>query len=348
MKGEWGVRYPLLLLTVALWGCGAEQSILGSDSPGAAAIEGLWWISLVGTGGLSTLVIAGLFVAIRRARHASDRHPRPADLPPRPSTGAAFSSPESRFILLAGVGMPLVFLVGFLSLSVRTAGELLPPAGEDGLTIEVIGHKFWWEVRYPDLGITTANEIHIPTGTVVHVEVTSADVIHSFWVPQLSPGKVDMVPGRTNTIWMYAAAPGRHRGQCTEFCGLQHALMSLSVQAHEPDRFTDWVGERTGPPTPPSDPDALRGVSVFFTAGCASCHAIEGVRAADPRGMAGPDLSHLASRETLGALTIPNDREHLTAWIVDPHQFKPGVRMPPTRLPAEELAALVSYLESLD
>jgi cytochrome c oxidase subunit II len=349
----------------ALGSCGGEQSVFDAPSPGASAIEGLWWVSLVSTGFLAALVIGGLIFAIRRAQRAgedggrSTGSERPHGVRPpsgsgRPREGEYGYRPddhevarEQRFILVAGVAVPILFLVGFLGFSVRTGGEVATPPGEHELVIEVTGHMFWWEVHYPDHDITTANELHIPVGTVVHLEVTSADVIHSFWVPQLSPGKVDMVPGRTNAIWMFAEEPGRFRGQCTEFGGVQHALMSLSVTAHEPGGFEDWVEARRSPPPPPADSLEMQGMAVFFNAGCSSCHAIEGIRPPDPRGMAGPSLSHLASRETLAALTIPNDREHLTAWIVDPHQYKPGVRMPPTRLPSTDLEALVTYLETL-
>jgi len=338
-----GLAFGVSLL---LGACGGEQSIFGAPNPGAAAVEGLWWLSLAGTGVLATLVIVGLLMALRRARGRSGA--RGGGEAPVAPHDPAEEAGARRFILAAGVGLPTVFLVGFLAFAVRTGSEVVSPPGDPAFTIEVVGHKFWWEVIYPDHGITTANELHIPVGSVVRLRVTSADVIHSFWVPQFTPGKVDMVPGRTNTLWMLAEEPGRARGQCTEFCGLQHALMSLSVTAHPPEDFAAWIAARQAPRPPLADPDAAEGLGVFFRAGCGSCHAIEGVRPPDPRGMAGPDLTHLASRETLGALTIPNDRANLAAWLVDPHQFKPGVRMPPTPLPSAELAALVAYLETLE
>src|SRR5690606_14100270 len=148
---------------------------------------------------------------------------------------------EEGFILLVGGLIPLAVLVGLLIVSVRLGGSVVTPPGEAARTVEVIGHMFWWEIRYPGEGTVTANELHIPAGEAVTVSVSSSDVIHSFWVPKLSPGKVDMVPGRTNLIWMFADEPGRYRGQCTEFCGVQHALMSLEVVASPPEEFEDWL-----------------------------------------------------------------------------------------------------------
>ncbi len=343
-------RGGVVLAVLFTAACGKEQSILGSNSPGAAAIESLWWVALGSTGVLTLLVFGGLVHALRRALHASGQSSgQSPESVSRPAlAGSGIGGREERFILLAGGLGPALFLLAFLTLSVRTGTEAAAPPEEPALTIEVVGHMFWWEVTYPAYGFTTANEIHIPAERVIDVRVTSADVIHSFWVPQISPGKIDMVPGRTNTIWMFAPHAGRFRGQCTEFCGIQHARMSMAVTAHAPDEFDAWIEERAEPRPPPADPEQLVGVAVFFEAGCAACHSIEGVRPRDPAGMAGPDLTDLASRETLGALTIPNDRAHLTAWILNPDEFKPGVRMPATPLDGVELEALVTYLETLE
>ncbi len=324
-----------VLLPVSLSACGGWQSTLDPASPGASNIANLWWIMFWTTGVLSTLVIGGLFYAVYRARrHAKDEE------------GDRVGGAERGFILVAGAAMPTLVLISFIVLSVRTGASISEPPGEPELTIEVIGHMFWWEVRYPDHDITTANEIHIPVGAPVDVRVTSADVIHSFWVPQLAPGKVDMIPGRTNRIWMMAEEPGRFRGQCTEFCGVQHALMSLLVVAMPEEDFLAWISDRL-PGTELDDPLELRGREVFFEAGCQSCHTIQGVSEPEFLGAPGPDLTHLAARSTLGGLTIENTRENLTAWILDPHHFKPGVRMPPSPLSGEDVGALVAYLETL-
>jgi cytochrome c oxidase subunit II len=319
-----------------LQGCGGWQSVLDPASPGAARVEALWWLAFGSTGILALLVIAGLLHAVRRAGRA-----------PSAREGGAVARREERFILLAGGAFPALFLVGFLVASVRTGTAVSEPPMEPILTIEVVGHMFWWEVRYPEHGITTANEIRIPSGQPVRVDVTSADVIHSFWVPQLAPGKIDMVPGRTNTIWMQADGPGQYRGQCTEFCGVQHALMSLLVIASPQEEFDAWVAERTASRIPPDDDLALEGLGIFVRTGCGSCHAVQGVSRPQAAGSPGPDLTDLGQRRTLGALTLTNDRQNLTEWIRNPHRFKPGVRMPAHRIAEGELAALVTYLETL-
>ncbi len=325
----------LVGLALLVGGCGGWQSTLAPRGPAAAEFESLWWIAFLSTGSLSAITILGLCYAVRRALRAD-----------RARSGGSVSSSEQRFIVLAGVVAPALFLLFFLSASVRSGAVVSEPPG-NGLSLEVVGHMFWWEVRYPDQEVVTANEIRIPVGVPVNVQVTSADVIHSFWVPQLGPGKVDMVPGRTNTIWLRADEPGVYRGQCTEFCGVQHAHMSLLVVASSGEEFEAWAARAREGPAEPEDPVEIRGREVFFEAGCAPCHGIRDVSRPTHTGTPGPDLSDLASRKTLGALTVPNDREHLTEWVRDPHQFKPGVRMPAHRLAEDDLQALVRYLETL-
>ncbi len=220
------------------------------------------------------------------------------------------------------------------------------PATRPQLTLEVTAHQWWWEVRYRDpvagRVFTTANEIHIPTGQPVRVILSSPDVIHSFWVPKLA-GKMDVIPGVTNVTWIQAAQPGRYRGQCAEFCGLQHARMAFFVTAESPAAFAAWRQGQLAAPVAVTDPAAVQG-STVFAARCASCHTIAGTPAG---GLVGPDLSHLASRETLAAGTIPNDPEHLEAWIADPAAIKPGVLMPKVPLTIAQRSQLVAYLRSL-
>ncbi len=338
-RGRRAAAWVLVLSGTAA--CHGEQTILGSESAAPAAIESLWWVSLVGTGLLSLLVMAGLGWAVVRARRAA------AMLPDAGSAPEPDRKREDAAILLFGAGLPAVFLLGFLAFSVRTGAEVALPPDDPVLTVEVVGHMFWWEVRYPDQGIVTANEIRIPTGGPVEVHVTSADVIHSFWVPQLSPGKIDMIPGRTNRIWMHAETPGRYRGQCTEFCGLQHALMSLLVIAEPPEDFQAWMDARQAVDARPANAEEERGLGVFMAYGCASCHVIEGVVGPGFQRPAGPELTDMGARLTLGALTLDNDPESLAGWIIDPHRHKPGVRMPSHRMPDEDLSALVTYLARL-
>jgi cytochrome c oxidase subunit II len=339
---------PVLVLVLA--GCGGPQSILGTDNPAGERIESLWWVSVLSTGILAAVVIVVLLLAARRALAAGrDGGGRDG---PGSDRAAEVAAPddawETKFLLVVGGALPALFLLGFLVFAVRTGTAVTEAPGEPGLTVEVVGHKFWWEVRYPDQGIVTANEIRIPAGVSVEVLVTSADVIHSFWVPALTPGKIDMVPGRTNVIRMWADNPGVYRGQCTEFCGTQHALMSMEVVAVPPDEFDAWAETRRTPPRLPEDDEAVRGIGVFMATGCAACHAVEGLTHPGAAGSPGPDLTDVAGRRSLGALALENSSANLLEWIRDPHQFKPGVRMPPAPLPESDLRALVRFLEGIE
>ncbi len=317
-----------------LAGCG-PQSMLDAKGPIASQIAGLWWIMFAATSIAAAGTIAGLLYAVRRARRAAG-----------PETATPVPARERTVILLLGAAVPAVALVGFTVLAVRTGVAVSGPPGEPDLVVEVIGHQFWWEVRYPTHEVVTANEIRIPARRTVEFRVSSADVIHSFWVPKLA-GKIDMNPQRVNVVRLEASEPGTYRGQCTEFCGVQHALMAFEVRALPPTDFRRWLERRRAPPAAPQDPAAVRGQEVFFEAECAACHAIRGVHEPAFTGRAGPDLTDLADRRTLGALTLRNTRGNLAGWILDPHQFKPGNRMPPTTLDSNDLRALLSYLETL-
>jgi cytochrome c oxidase subunit II len=249
-----------------------------------------------------------------------------------------------------GVIVPVLVLFPLLVYSFHVGAEVYPPLGRDAdpnvLTIEVIGHQFWWEVRYPQHGVATANEIWMPAGEPVRFVVHAPDVIHSFWIPQLH-GKMDMIPGRINELWVRADEPGTFRGQCAEYCGMGHALMAFWVQALPPAEFRAWVERRRiVAPDPPGATIAF-GREVFFSAGCGHCHATRGAPLAPQLGTVGPDLTDLAARRTLAAGTLANTREALADWIADPLRIKPGSRMPPTALPPTEMNALLDYLETL-
>jgi cytochrome c oxidase subunit 2 len=218
-----------------------------------------------------------------------------------------------------------------------------PAPGATRLTVDVIGHQWFWEVRYPGTPVVTANEIHIPVRTPVDVVGTTADVIHSFWVPQLNR-KIDLIPGRTNRVLLEADRPGRYRGQCSEFCGLQHAHMAVLVIAESRAQFRAWLRDQSTQARAPSTPEEGQGAHVFETQACAGCHAIRGTSA---RGAIGPDLTHLGSRLTIGAVTLPNDPAALRSWLADPQHAKPGVKMPSLPLSPAQLNALTVYLESL-
>jgi cytochrome c oxidase subunit II len=325
---------PLLVVAgVALAGCG-RQSPLDSRSGEARDIATLWWWMLGVSGVVFLGALALLLVSwVTRRREGLPFLGENAKL----STGlvVAFGMVIPAIVLMA------VFVVANFVVLDKTDA---PSAATTKLTMEVTGHQWFWEVRYPGHpGAVTANEIHIPARTRVNVVLKSDDVIHSFWVPQLNR-KEDMIPGRTNRLLLYADKPGEYRGQCAEFCGLQHAHMATYVFADPPARFRTWLAQMSRPRTPPSTPAQRRGERVFMSNQCASCHTIRGTPA---RGQVGPDLTHLKSRTTLAALTIPNTRGDLARWIRDPQHVKPGNKMPALGLNRRELGDVVSYLESL-
>jgi cytochrome c oxidase subunit 2 len=242
------------------------------------------------------------------------------------------------FIVVAGVVVSGAILLGFFVFSLAKQQALADAGRRARLVIDVIGHDWWWEVRYPN-GATSANEIHIPTGERVRLTLETADVIHSFWVPPLGP-KIDMVPGMHNKLWLEATRPGVYRGQCAEFCGLQHANMIIRVVADTPADFDAWVAREAEP----AQVAAPAGRQVFENQTCAGCHTSRGTAAA---GKVGPDLTHFGRRATLGAGVRPRTDANLERWITDPQSIKPGVGMPPTTLSADQLNALVAFLEGL-
>ena len=306
-------------------------SALDPKGPGAERIAGVWWLMF----GLATavyVVVAGLIVAAAmRGRRVPEGEERPSRIK------------DSGFIWVGGVLAPAVILGGLAVVTVNTTNDLRRV--EDGaLRIEVTGYRWWWDVRYPDADVVTANEIHIPVGQPVEIGLESADVIHSFWVPELA-GKVDQIPGQRNVIRLRADEPGTYRGFCAEFCGLQHAKMQFLVIADPPDEFDRWITRRQRPVGGPSGEEAALGQVVFNRSTCGACHAVRGT---DARGTSGPDLSDFGSRTTIGAVSIENNSSNLAEWIRDPHESKPGNLMPPTYLPPEDLDALVAYLEGLE
>jgi cytochrome c oxidase subunit 2 len=210
----------------------------------------------------------------------------------------------------------------------------------------VVGHQWWWEIRYPGLGIVTANELHVPVSEPAKrrptfLKLESVDVAHSFWVPQLA-GKTDLIPNRTNHMWIEPKQPGTYLGNCAEYCGTQHARMLLRVIVHPPGEFEQWVATQRRPPV--EDSQTRAGREVFFSTSCVNCHTINGTQA---RGTFGPDLTHLMSRDTLAAGAAPNTPERLRAWVRDPQTLKEGCLMPNMQLADTELDHLVTYLLSL-
>jgi cytochrome c oxidase subunit 2 len=220
--------------------------------------------------------------------------------------------------------------------------ELAASDTDPELTVEIIGHQFWWEVRYPDHDVVTANEVHVPARTAVEITLTSADVIHSFWVPAVA-GKLDLLPERVNRL-VIDAEPGTYPGRCAEFCGTSHANMDLVFVAHPGDGFDRWVADQSVPAGAASTDTASQGAELFMESGCASCHTISGT---DADGRTGPDLTHLASRRSiLGGAGDPT-RPDLAEWITDPHSVKPGAKMPANELDDAQIDAIVAYLLEL-
>ena len=220
-------------------------------------------------------------------------------------------------------------------------------AHKNGLAIDVTGHQWWWEIRYGDIDasniFTTANEIHIPVGVPVTFTLHGGDVIHSFWVPNLA-GKKDLIPGKVNTLWLQADKPGVYRGQCAEYCGLQHAQMALWVVAEPQEQFNAWRQSQTQTSVPPASDSQKRGQQVFLSSTCVMCHAINGTPAGSN---IGPNLTHVGSRNTIAAATMSNTREHLAQWFKDSQQVKPGNKMPQQNLSDADLQSVIDYLQSL-
>lgn len=241
--------------------------------------------------------------------------------------------------------IPALLLAVLFVLSIRTMNTI--SAGHetgDVVTIKAVGNQWWWAFDYPELGITTANELYVPTDRPVRVELESVDVIHSFWVPQLG-WKLDMIPGRTNIMNFTVEAPGTFDGACAEFCGAQHAWMRLKVIAVPGDQFASWSAREAASAATPSSIIARDGESTFLRQSCAACHTVQGTAA---QGKVGPDLTHFASRETIGAGVLENTPENLEAWLRHPQAYKPGIVMPDyDRLTDEQIRALVEYLEGL-
>ncbi|MDD3837075.1 MAG: cytochrome c oxidase subunit II [Phenylobacterium sp.] len=254
---------------------------------------------------------------------------------------------REKAIWIGGLAFPVVVLTALLVWGLTLTRDLTAAPQPGEMRVRVTGEMWWWRVVYLDgegrAAILDANELHIPAGTPVTLELEAADVIHSFWIPRLA-GKLDMIPGRRNILRIQADSPGVYAGQCAEYCGGPHALMGFVVVAHAPAEFERWRAERLAPPAPPPDAFAARGAQLFETAGCGACHRVRGTGA---EGLAGPDLSHVGARRSLGAGILPNNHGALAGWIADSQAIKPGNRMPPYRvLSGEELRALAAWLGS--
>ena len=312
------------------------SSIFRPVSPPANAIRDLSWLVLAISAGIFA-VVGGLLVysiVVFRQRKGEDNREPPQVYGSNP-------------IELAWTVVPLLIVFVLFLVTARTISDIenaTPPP--DALHVTVVGHQWWWEFHYPDQGFTTANELHIPTSTPedrrpTFLDLQSADVVHSFWIPRLN-GKTDVIPNRNNRMWIEPMEPGTYLGQCAEYCGTQHAHMLLRVIAHPPGEFDQWVAEQQQPPV--DDPSVQAGRDMFQRTACINCHTI-GETAAD--GTFGPDLSHLMSRETIGAGVAANTAENLHAWVRDPQTLKPGCHMPDMKVSSDDVDQLVAYLLTL-
>jgi cytochrome c oxidase subunit 2 len=312
------------------------QSVLSPAGAQASSIHQLWLLMLWTTTVVCVVVLAFIAVAVLRHR----RRDEVATIPTTPERSLVRS-------VWAATTLSLLILLMLLVASVWMTRGVESLAASGALTINIIGHQWWWEIEYEDTSpsrrVLTANEMHIPVGRPVVLKVSSRDVIHSFWVPNLQ-GKRDLIPGYTTAIWLQPDRPGIFRGQCAEFCGLQHAHMALDVVAEAGPDFDRWLEGMRKPAGPPETDQQRKGHAVFMSRRCAGCHAINGTEA---YGQIGPDLTHIGSRSTIGAGTLPNTRDHMNAWVKNPQVSKPGNQMPPNPLSDEDSRALQAYLEFL-
>ncbi len=323
----------LLVVGAGVAGCGGGQSTVAPRSPQTHVIALIWWWML----GAAVVVFVGavglLWIAFLRRR----------------SAGLPWFGTRERvaggMVIAFGIVVPLVVLLALFGATDIYAIKYTqaPAAGSTRMTVEVVGHQWWWEVRYPGTSAVTANEVHIPTGERVQVIATTADVIHSLWVPRLAR-KIDMIPGIENRILLETPDAGTYLGQCSEFCGLEHTRMRLTVIAQPPAAFRAWLADMARPAPPAVGARARLGQSLFASRGCGGCHQLRG---SESRGTVGPDLTHVASRSTLAALTIPDNEPELAAWIANPQAIKPGNHMPDLGLSRSEARAITTFLMEL-
>ncbi len=315
------------------------QSMLAPAGPHAARIESLWWLFFWISVAVFIGVVGFLGWALIRRGHLRVYPPAQVE-----------DTEEHMRQLHIGVGAATVvaaILLFVLLIGSILTGESVGSMTGTGPTIEVTGLQWWWQVRYQDPTpaneVITANEIHIPVGQPVLLRLVARDVIHSLWIPELN-GKTDLIPGQENRMWIQADHPGVFRGQCAEFCGLQHAHMGLIVVAEPPDQYNAWLAQQRKPAPEPTTDLTRHGREIFLSGPCPLCHQIQGTPAA---GQVAPNLTHLASRQTIAAATAPNTPGHLGGWITDPQDLKPGNNMPSMSLSGGDLQALLAYLETL-
>jgi cytochrome c oxidase subunit 2 len=323
----------LLLGAMALFGCSLRdypQSTLSPHSDYAWSIQHLleqlvFWVVLI-----FVLVEAALIFTVVRFRS------RPGSPEPRPVHG-------NTVLEVAWTIAPALILTFVAVPTVLTIFKTQAKAPPGSLEIKVVGHQWWWEFQYPEQGITTGSEMHIPVGKPVSLSLETADVIHSFWFPVIG-GKRDVVPARTNHMWFTADSVGVFPGQCAEFCGMSHGNMHMKLFVDTPRDFDAWVAAQKAPPVEPDSTSlAGKGKQVYLEVGCVACHTIEGISP----GVIGPNLTHIGSRTTIAGSLYPNHADELSRWLANPQARKPGAIMLNLGLNPDQIAALVAYLQSL-
>ncbi|MDK4743682.1 cytochrome c oxidase subunit II [Rhizobium sp. CNPSo 3464] len=328
-----GVAVFVLSAAILIAGCNGAQSALNAEGAAAVQLKHLIIAIVIVCSAVWALVMIVLILALLRSRTQ------------RQSPSAA-SERRMGTLVTAAVAATVLIIAG-LTIASFYATRGLGMAEDAGVTIKVRGQQWWWQFIYDDADpaktFQTANEMHIPVGVDIRIELESTDVMHSFWVPSLA-GKRDLIPGRQNTIIIRADRPGVYRGQCAEFCGLQHSHMALFVIAEDVADYQRWAAAQRGNSASPTDPEAIAGKALFMRKPCAFCHTIRGT---DASGTTGPDLTHLGSRQTIAAGLLDNTRGSLAAWIADPQTLKPGNNMPMVLLSSDELRQLSAYMESL-
>jgi len=321
--------------------CRGSQSALDAAGVQSERLENLWWLFFYVCAAVYLIVMTVLLAAWYRAKKAD------AETAPEITPNAEREKRISN-IVKGAIAVTLVTLFVLMISSFRTGRALNSLSkAQNHLSIKVTGHQWWWEIEYQDAipsnNVMTANELHIPVGRPVKLELQSNDVIHSFWVPVLH-GKKDLVPNLPTTIYFQADKPGTYWGQCAEFCGYQHAKMRFIVVVESPEEFDAWINTGRQSSIQPSTDLQKRGQEIFLTSSCTQCHTIQGTIAG---GRVGPNLTHIASRPYIAAGSLQNTRGHLQNWVTDPQKIKPGIRMPMNNYSPEDLQALIEYLESL-
>ena len=321
--------------------CGGPQSAVDAAGIQAERLENLWWLFFGVCAAVYAIVMAVLLIAFFRNRGAgSDTAPEIGQEQPGEN--------RAEYTVKGAVAITVIILFILMFVSFRTGRAINTLSqSQDQLSIKITGNQWWWNVEYKDAdpsnNITTANELHLPVGRPVKVELQSNDVIHSIWLPNMH-GKKDLIPNYPAVFYFRPDKIGTYWGQCAEFCGYQHAKMRFIVIVESPEEFDAWMKSQQQASVTPADPIQQHGQQIFLTSVCTQCHTVQATNAA---GRVGPNLTHVASRQYIAAGSLQNTRDHLRSWITDPQAIKPGIRMPMNTYSEEDLDALVSYIEGL-